>query len=274
MSFSLFSALDDDAYTYSSDSHLFRSFIKLLELTLFALTIFVIMLWVIHFFYALPVHFFETFYIVLWVGVCFEYFTKLYFSKHKLEYVKNEWFSLIILVFPVLRPLQIFGLSRFIILIVTRQLYSKFIFLQESRVLEILLVSIVVVILSADLFLVFEQSAPNTRFNNFTDALWFSVVTVATIGYGDVVPVTLPGRILATFLIIFGVSVFGIITGTISSYLVTRRMRSRYSTYTSVLDYAQEALGSHNDRVVHSKLDEIISRLETLERESKHLHPH
>lgn len=261
---SLFAA--DDVPEYRVETTYFRNFLTVLEHILLALSIFVLSLWMLGNYIELPYYYFNTFYILLWAGVAFEYLFKLYFSNKRFLFVKKEWFSLIILLFPVLRPLQIFGFSRFIILILTKQLYDRFSFLQESRVLELLVVSSIVVILSADLFLLFEQNIPGTRFVHFSDALWFSVVTVATIGYGDVVPITTQGRILATFLIIFGVSVFGIVSGTISSYLVTRKMKSRYSNYTSVLDYAQEALSKRDQIELHNKLDTILSRLEGLEK--------
>jgi voltage-gated potassium channel len=244
----------------------FVFFVKSLEYALLTFSFVVLFLWLISFYLPLPQNFFSIFYVILWIGVALEFAIKLYFVKHRLEYVKNEWFSIIILLFPILRPLQIFGISRFIIIVITKQLYENFSFLRESRLLEILLISFVVVILSADLFLLFEKDLQNTKFTSFSDALWFSVVTVATIGYGDVVPISTEGRLLATFLIVFGVSIFGIITGSISSYLVAKRMKGKYATYTSVLAYAQDALHEHESNDNKDKLDEILKRLEKLEK--------
>ncbi|MEL6346960.1 MAG: ion channel [Myxococcota bacterium] len=55
--------------------------------------------------------------------------------------------------------------------------------------------------------------------SHFPDALWWAVVTVSTVGYGDITPRTDAGRIVATVLIIFGVGVVGYIAGFMGSWL-------------------------------------------------------
>jgi len=54
---------------------------------------------------------------------------------------------------------------------------------------------------------------------HFTHALWWSIVTVSTVGYGDITPATDAGRVVATVLIIFGVGVVGYIAGFMASVL-------------------------------------------------------
>jgi voltage-gated potassium channel len=52
------------------------------------------------------------------------------------------------------------------------------------------------------------------------DALWWGVVTMTTVGYGDVYPMTGEGRVAAAILMVLGIGLFGVITATVTSLLV------------------------------------------------------
>ncbi len=54
--------------------------------------------------------------------------------------------------------------------------------------------------------------------NNYPDALWWAIVTATTVGYGDIVPVTPIGRILASIMMLFGIAFIGMITSTITNF--------------------------------------------------------
>ena len=57
---------------------------------------------------------------------------------------------------------------------------------------------------------------------NFADALWWAIVTVTTVGYGDVIPTSSAGRIIAGFLLVAGVSAIPITTSLVVSVFVSR----------------------------------------------------
>lgn len=262
---------DDDGDIYRINQPWFGAWLQFTEYVLFFYTIFILGLWIWDQFVSkLPENLFTFFYTALWIGVCFDLFIRIVCAKNIIGYLRRDWFSVFIVLFPVLQPLRVFGISRFIILVFSKLIYRRFAFIRESRVLEILLVSIVVSILSADLFLLFESHLPGSKFTEFNDALWFSVVTVATVGYGDVVPISTPGRILATLLIIFGVSVFGLVTATISSYLITRKMKAKQS-HLSILDAPLmhiAAMGRDETQLL-DKLTEIEKKIERIEKSIK-----
>lgn len=58
-----------------------------------------------------------------------------------------------------------------------------------------------------------ESDAINANITTANDALWWVIVTISTVGYGDFYPVTWPGRFVAVFVIIAGVGVFGTLSG-------------------------------------------------------------
>lgn len=60
-----------------------------------------------------------------------------------------------------------------------------------------------------------------TNFPNFGIAVWWAIVTLATVGYGDVVPTTVPGRIVGSAVIILGVTFLAYLTATVTSLFVS-----------------------------------------------------
>ena len=58
--------------------------------------------------------------------------------------------------------------------------------------------------------------------HNFGDAVWWSVTTITTVGYGDFYPVTAMGKVIAALLMIGGISLIGTITATVATWIVRR----------------------------------------------------
>lgn len=71
-----------------------------------------------------------------------------------------------------------------------------------------------------------ESGNFNVHIGNLIDAVYFTVVTVSTVGYGDIVPVTQIGKIFVIFLIIFGLGIFASALTIISSDIMDRRLKS------------------------------------------------
>jgi voltage-gated potassium channel len=89
-----------------------------------------------------------------------------------------------------------------------------------------MLLGIVVLMLGiAGLVFIVETRSQNGMFRRYFDAVWWSVVTWATVGYGDTYPVTTAGRLLAILLIFASVAVTAVLSGTIASIFVDRKIR-------------------------------------------------
>jgi voltage-gated potassium channel len=85
-------------------------------------------------------------------------------------------------------------------------------------------IMISVILISMILFYLAEKGH-NQNVRNLFDSFWYTVVTLATVGYGDITPVTVLGRIIGIFSIIFGVVFVGAVSGKIASYLIDQQLR-------------------------------------------------
>ncbi len=83
-----------------------------------------------------------------------------------------------------------------------------------------LLLAIVVLTVSSVLVLQFESKSPDANITTGGDSLWYSLVTITTVGYGDHYPVTPWGRITAMFIMFAGVGIIGALASILASLLV------------------------------------------------------
>lgn len=67
-----------------------------------------------------------------------------------------------------------------------------------------------------------ERGAKGATIETFGDGLWWSLVTMATVGYGDYTPVTTNGRIIAVGVMVVGISLLGLVGASVASAVVTR----------------------------------------------------
>lgn len=67
-----------------------------------------------------------------------------------------------------------------------------------------------------------EREAPDASITSFGDALWWALTTVTTVGYGDHLPVTARGRLVAAALMVGGIALLGVVTATFASWLIDR----------------------------------------------------
>jgi voltage-gated potassium channel len=94
----------------------------------------------------------------------------------------------------------------------------------RSRTYPVIAVILLVFLLSSLGVLFFEYGA-NQGFASVWDAMWWTLVTAATVGYGDKVPLTTGGRLVAILVMLLGIGLLGMITGRIASWLVTWKIK-------------------------------------------------
>lgn len=98
------------------------------------------------------------------------------------------------------------------------------------------------------------------------DSLWYVVVTLTTVGYGDITPNEFSAKVVSIILLLLGICVFSILTGAISSYFTDKILNIDTDT--------EEELDTLDEKVKHinSQLDDIKEELERTRAENRKLH--
>jgi voltage-gated potassium channel len=107
--------------------------------------------------------------------------------------------------------------------------------LESGPLFSVLVIFLMVVFLSSVAEYYLEREAQPTTFGSVPAALWWAVVTMTTTGYGDVVPVTPLGRLVAAMVMISGLGVFGLWTGILATGFAAETRRDNFlKTWESV----------------------------------------
>ena len=93
---------------------------------------------------------------------------------------------------------------------------------KQSALTSVALISFLMVIFSSIAILQFEKDV-NSNIKTAEDAIWWSYVTITTVGYGDKFPITTEGRIIGAVLMTMGVGIFGTFTALVSSWFIQNK---------------------------------------------------
>lgn len=156
--------------------------------------------------------------LVIWLVFAIEYLVRLFIAKRPLHYWAHHLPDFAIVVLPALRPLRLLRLLM-LLKVLNRRAASSLrgrVGAYVSGAAAILLFCSSVAVLDA------ERNHAEATITTFGDALWWSFVTVSTVGYGDLAPVSGGGRLVGVGLMLAGVALLGVVTATFASWLVDR----------------------------------------------------
>jgi voltage-gated potassium channel len=154
---------------------------------------------------------------------------RLFQAESKLAYLKWGWIDLLASIPNVellrwgrlVRVLRIIRLLRGV-----RSVHKVVQMIFENRLrggaVSGVLISFLLVVFASVAVLVADQ-VPNANIRTAEEALWWSITTITTVGYGDKYPVSTEGRLVGTVLMICGVGLFGLLSGSVASMILGKR---------------------------------------------------
>ena len=155
-----------------------------------------------------------------------DFLIRFFRAESKLAYMKWGWIDLLASI-PANGVFRLGRIARVIQIIRVIKAYRSISHIVENIFKNhmkgtftfAVIVAFMLILFSSVLILEVE-TAPNSNIKTAEDALWWAYVTITTVGYGDLYPVTTEGRIVALVLMTAGVGLFGVFTGYLASWFV------------------------------------------------------
>lgn len=201
--------------------------------------------------------------LLLWGVFVVDYGWRFFLSKGKWRFILENIFDLLAIlplnaIFTVFRLGRIFRLARLTKLLkltrllrivgLTGKLEKKIgKLLRTNGLLYIFYLNSFIVLVGSSILSVVEEKS-------FSDCLWWALVTVTTVGYGDIVPVSLFGKWLAVLLMLVGIGTIGMLTSALTNFFVKENPDEQIK-----LDKLQDELSSQ--RILLEKQSEKIEEL-------------
>ena len=173
---------------------------------------------------------------ILWGLFAADYCIRLYLAPRRLYFITHNLMNLAIVLLPAWRIVSFLSM---IYMTANRQ-YKR---LSELAVKLFGYTAIFIIMFALAIYSV-ESSEPGAMIRDLPTAYWWTFTTLATVGYGDVYPITGIGRVIAVVVMLYGVGMVAVATGALASWIIEKiggREEQEYpATKADVDDLRQE----------------------------------
>lgn len=192
---------------------------------------------------------------VIWFVFISETTTLVNLVDTKWLYIKRNWMNLVIIVLGIpfiWESTPLLGILRGLqLLLMARLLFpwwnTTVRFLSRNRLGATLTTAFVTTTLAGALMAIVDNGVKTPW-----DGIWWAWQTVTTVGYGDVIPTSVTGKILAIFMMIMGIALISLLTANFSAYFVSKGASKVAKTEDQILKTLQE---------MQKKLDKLEEKL-------------
>jgi voltage-gated potassium channel len=199
---------------------------------------------------------------LIWALFLVDYLSRYYLARRRWHFVRTHPLDLLVVVIPTARPLRLLKLAR---LGAVMGLLAR----RSRRTAHVRIAvavtgsALVLLVVAAAAMYDAERDAPGSSIKTFGDGLWWAATTVSTVGYGDKVPVTMEGRLVAVALMVVGISVLGVVTAAVAAWFVeqlrdVREAEERKDTTLAEVMAELHAIREENSRL-HAKVDRLMT---------------
>jgi voltage-gated potassium channel len=193
-----------------------------------------------------------------WVVFAADYLVRLTLAVNKVRFFWRHLFDLLAVALPMFRELRVLRLVT-VIRVLNRKASSA----MRGRVgIYVATITALISFSSALAVLDAERGSPESGITTFPQALWWTLTTISTVGYGDLYPHTWGGRLVAASLMVGGIALLGVITGMIASWFLERIRASTEDTIEESIHLENDALRDEMTLLraeiarLHARLDE------------------
>jgi voltage-gated potassium channel len=189
---------------------------------------------------------------VIWFIIVVECIVRYVVVPDRRQYFSDRRIEPAMIVVPAFQVWRLTGVERMTVL--QREGAERFLAILRHRSLfRVLLAAVGLLFLGAWLVMLFESHVQGSNIHGYKDALWWGVVTVTTVGYGDRFPVSDGGRLVAVVLMMVGIGLIGVLTATVASFF----MQEHTDANKEQLQAAHHDLGTQL-----TDIDDRLARLE------------
>lgn len=169
---------------------------------------------------------------LIWIVFIVDFLIRIWLSDRRFRYFISHPIDIVVILLPMFRPLRSLR-----VLASARILVERGQFFEFSRVAGAITVAAVFTgVVGALVVLDLERGVPDSSINDLGQALWWASVTMTTVGYGDVYPITAAGRVAAVGMMVVGISLLGAVTGAFATWVSTRISAAQQEVNDDVAD--------------------------------------
>jgi voltage-gated potassium channel len=177
-----------------------------------------------------------------------EYAVRLVITPDRRGYLKRRWVEPATVAVPPLQGWHLVGMEKISLLVYEGELRAEAI-LKHHSLFRVLIAAAGTLFLGAWLVLLFDENAKGSNIHSYPDALWWAIVTVTTVGYGDRYPVSAGGRAVAVVLMLVGIGLIGVLTATVASVFVKEHTDANKEVFKKGHDELGQQLSVISDRL-------------------------